>query len=541
MVILAALQIPAPLVTMRVLNAVTSPRPTVVMVPLLLELLVVLFVLRILVTAVQRIVMENLRINIVVVIQNLLLEALIQLPLSYHLRHSHGELLSRLEQDPHQIDSLLSDTVLTSVSDMLTLLVGIGLLFYINWHMAAFAIVSVPISAICILKLRRGMKESVRRLQDKIAAMSAFLAEILGNVVSVKTLALESWIRRRYGAKMRSITEQRLSILRMRITYESLVACCSGLPPILLLWYAAYGIAHRSLSVGEFVAFSGYLAYLYRPADSLIISFLNAQGAVNAAERVTFLLETPREDASFVASPLYLSDCDMISVCLNNVFFRYDPTNDWILRDVSCQFASGEITAIMGPSGTGKTSLVNLIPQLMQPNAGTVSVTGIAYNSLTELRSHISLVSCDTLMFSGSVQENIAIGNEGVSQLDINHAAQTACIDKSWLADGPHGAAAGSEGGRSLSAGQRQRVLIARAILRRPKILILDEGTSCLDLDTERCVIENLRGLRIPVIIIVSHRRSIQELADKVYYISQGALNTMENYQEQTGALVNIL
>lgn len=529
MAILAALQIPAPLLTMRVLNAVTAPHPNLSIVPLLLEFLVILFVLKVAVTAVQRLVLERLRINVVAIVQRLLLDALIHLPLSYHLCHGHGELLSRLEEDPHQIENFLSDTVLTSISDALTLLLGIGLLFYINWHMAALAIASIPISAICVFKLRKGMKENVRKLQDKTAGMSAFLAEILGNIVSVKTLALEPWIGRRYDDQIKSITEQRLNILRMRITYESLVACCSGLTPILLLFYAAYGIAHHSLTIGEFVAFSGYLSYLYRPADSLIISALNAQGAVNAAERTSSLLSNPREDTTFTPSSL-TSLRGMTAVRLNDVYFRYDPSSHWILRNISCEFKAGYITAIMGPSGTGKTSLVNLIPQLMQPDEGTVSIEGLAYNSIAELRSHISLVSCDTLMFSGSVRENISIGNNDVSEHDIACAAQAACIEKWWFVDRHH--EAGSEGGRSLSAGQRQRVLIARAILRKPAILILDEGTSCLDLDTERRVVENLRGLHIPIIIIVSHRHSIQSLADRVYYMSQGTLRTVEDSTE---------
>jgi ABC-type bacteriocin/lantibiotic exporter with double-glycine peptidase domain len=130
-------------------------------------------------------------------------------------------------------------------------------------------------------------------------------------------------------------------------------------------------------------------------------------------------------------------------------------------------------------------------------------------------------------MFSGSVRENISIGNDEVSELDIERAAEAACIEKWWFDDQHH--ETGSEGGRSLSAGQRQRVLIARAILRKPVILILDEGTSCLDLDTERRVVENLRGLHIPFIIIVSHRHSIQSLADRVYYMSQGALSAVKD------------
>ncbi len=518
---LAGLQLPAPLLTMRILNSAVSTQPDLQRIPLFIGFLIALFFVTQSVTACQRLVLEHFRIEITQGVERLLLKTLLRLPLSFLSGFSHGQLLARLDEDPQLIDRFFSEILLTSINDIATLSLGITLLFYINWRLASLALVSIPFSAVLIFKLRRTMKSLIGDLQDGTTRLTALLAESLSNVMSIKTLALETCIADRYDDSARLIAEKRTKILKARIVYESLVTTCSSITSIFILAYAAYGIAHRAISVGAFVAFTGYLAYLYRPADSLVISVLNAQGALQAAERVSTLVNEPPEVNGFVPAFADEHTHRDVAVRFEHVYFRYNASNGWVLRDVSCEFNSGCVTAISGPSGCGKTSMVNLIPQLIQPCAGSVSTRGLTYQSLEDLRKLVSVVSQDTFLFAGSVSENIAMGLQSVDRLDIENAARLACVDE-WLLSDRALYSTTAEAGRSLSAGQRQRILIARAILRRPRILILDEATSCLDLDNERRVMTNLRSSAIPVIIVVSHRKTVLDLADWVYFVSQG-------------------
>lgn len=528
MLLLSILQLPMPLLTMRAIDAATSGRPAEARVSVLCLLLLLVFFLVLGIRTLQRLVMERLGALLVFRVQKQIIEKSIELPLEHFTARAHGYMLARAEGDPVGMYSLITDTMLSLVSDILTLAIGIGFLLYVNWKMALLALMSFPLYGLFAWKMRIGMKTEFAAIQEKSAQLSSYLGSLFSNLVSVKTLTNNRQVLIGYLRFASAIIRQRFVILRRRIHYESIIMICSGITPILLLWLGAREIMLHRLSVGGFIAFSGYLGYLYRPAESIAIAILGTQSAVAAAERVLEIVNSPDEHSLYSQRDNGETDqTKPIEVQLHNLSYRYPNSREWTLQNISCSFHSGEITAIVGNSGDGKSTLVNLIPRLIIPTSGRINILGLKYQNLQQLRRHIALVSQETFLFPSTILDNIRAGAPESSREQVHRASEIACA-AGFINELPDQYNTRIfEFGRSLSAGQRQRILIARAILRQPKILILDEATSCLDVNTEKHILNNVRQLEIPLVLVVSHRQEVIAAADRVYRVCAGAITEL--------------
>ncbi len=527
----ALLQLPAPLLTMQVIDTVNAPGGArgVRLVHLMCATLVAVLLLVRGVGIVQRYWLEKFRFRVTFGLQQALFSHTLKLPLGYHLRRSHGYLMSRVYEDPERIQGVMADSLLSLLRDALTLAVGIGFLFYVHWRMALLAVLVLPVLAYLFTRLRTALKADFREVQERSAQVSRSLGESLAAVRTVKVLALERTVRRRFAAAVARLVRQRFLILRKRLTYENQIGLLTGVVPVLILWYGALEIAAGRLTVGEYIAFNGLLGYLFRPAEGIVISLLSMQGSLAAVERVFEVLDAePETYLPAAAAPSFRRLAPRPwAVELDGVGFRYQEDRGWVFRRLDLQVRRGELLAIAGPSGAGKSTLLHVVPRLVVPEEGRVRVHGVDQRRipLERLRREASLVSLETQLFATTVAENLSLGRRGIGREELDAALRLACADE-FVRDLPAGLDTRlGETGLDLSAGQRQRLLIARAVLHRPSILILDEATAFLDPELELRVLANLRELTLhSTLLCVSHRPSVAEVADRVLVLDGGLL-----------------
>ncbi|RMF04565.1 MAG: ABC transporter ATP-binding protein [Alphaproteobacteria bacterium] len=529
MLVLGLLQLPGPILTMRVIDSVTSRGAPLSIGGISLmcaALLGALLSVR-LISILQRFTLEKFKYRIIFSMQRALFSHALKLPAAHYLRQSHGYMMSRVNEDPYRLQGILADTIVSILGDVITLAIGVGFLFYVHWRMALVSVIVLPLLVVLFTRLRTSLKADFRRVQEQSAKVSRFLGESLSNVLTIKLLTLEALSRRQLAGNLSELIRQRFHILRRRMTYENLIAVLTGVVPIAILWYGAIEIVNGRLSVGAFIAFNGFLAYLYRPAEGIVIALLSMQGSIAAVERIFEILDTPPERYGPRAGgrPRWANGGTSPAIAFCEVSFRYPGKKAWVLRDVCFEAARGEMLAVSGPSGVGKTTLLSLIPRLVEQQRGMVLIDGVDHRQihLLSLRRRVAVVSQETRLFSGSILENLRRADRQVTVESAREALRIAAADE-FVDELPEGLATElGETGLNLSAGQRQRLLIARAILRDPAILILDEATASLDAELEATVLANLRawqGQR--TVIAVSHRPAIHEFAHRSLELRDG-------------------
>lgn len=533
MLLLALLQLPGPVLTMRVIDAVNKPgvpSPAAVIHLLCAGLLAALLLQRG-ARIVQRWAVERFSYRITFAVQRRLLRHVVRLPLSDHLHWSPGYLLSRINDEPYRIQGIVTDTVLSLLSDALTLLVGAGFLLYLDSRLAVLSLAILPVLVVLFLRMRTALKEDFRQVQESAARVGSELGESLSSVLTLKVFTLERLAERKFVHATADLVRGRFRILRRRMLYENVIGLLTGAVPIAILWLGAFEILHGRLTVGEFIAFNGLLAYLYRPAEGIVIALLSLQGSISAVERVFEILDRQTESYDVPRTaprgprriPAQGRARDY-ALEFSDVSFRYPGKENRVLEGVSFSIRRGELVAVTGPSGAGKTTLLSLIPRLAEAETGRVLVDGTDATTLElrRLRRRAPMVSLETKLFSTSVLENIRCGRR-FSRREVIEAAKTACADE-FVTGLPAGYDTRlGETGLDLSAGQRQRLLIARALLGRPPLLVLDEATAFLDPELEARVLANLREwMRGKTVICVSHRPSIAAFADRVLAVGDG-------------------
>lgn len=529
---LSLLQLPGPVLTMRIIDAVNHPDGSTLTssIHLLAAALLVTLLAQRAIRIVQRYAVERFSYRITFGVQRDLLRHVLKLPMAHHLRWSPGYLLARVNEEPYRIQGIMTDTVLSLVGDILTLIVGAGFLLYLDWRLAALSLAVLPFLVVLFLRMRTSLKDDFRAVQESSARVGSQLGESLASVLTLKVFAVEKLAEAKFVRAASELVRGRFRILRRRMIYENVIGLLTGVVPIVILWLGAFEILHGRLSVGEFIAFNGLLAYLYRPAEGIVIALLSMQGSISAVERVFEILDLEPERYQPVGGgPRRLSPPEAgLAIELCGVSFRYPGKEDWVLHQASFSVRRGELVAVTGPSGVGKTTLLSLIPRLAEAEAGKVFVDGmdVATLELRALRRRVPMVSLETRLFSASVLDNIRFGRRGFSRGEVAEAARIACADE-FIVRLPEGYDTRlGETGLDLSAGQRQRLLIARAILGRPAFLILDEATAFLDPELEARVLANLRDwMRGRTVLCVSHRPSIAAFADRIFTLSGGRIS----------------
>lgn len=447
------------------------------------------------------------------------------LSLDFFARWRTGDIMSRILGDINIMQTSMVSSVTSLFPNLLSVFGILGYLLYLNWRLTLISLVAMPIISFMVSYFGRQIRMVSLSIQKKAADISAVLQENIAGIRVVKSFTMEKHEVERF--KNESELSLQLSILEnaMTATQAPLVAFIQVLAVLLLIWYGGFEVVSGRLAASSLIAFFAGTMLLTEPLNS--ITNLNAliQRSIAAAIRVFEVIDikaTVKERPDAV-------DIHPVSgsVEFKNVSFHYESGQAHVLNNINVRVSPGEIIALVGPSGAGKSTFINLIPRFWDPIEGSISIDGhdIRELKILSFRKHIGIVPQDTLLFSGTIKDNIAYGKTGATQEDIVRAAKMANAHDFIMALPKGYDALVGEKGYKLSGGERQRIAVARALLRDPRILILDEATSSLDAASERLVQDALEKLmKGRTTFVIAHRLSTVMFADRILVLEKGRI-----------------
>jgi len=439
-----------------------------------------------------------------------------------------GELTSRLTTDIGLLQGTLSHQVAEFSRQLITLSGAVVLLFLTQPRLTLTALAVVPLAVGTAFFFGRRLRHMSTGVQDKVAEATALAEEAFSQIRTVQSYAQEDWERRRYDGRIRSVVEKALVRAQVRGVFFAALTVAAFSAVVVVLWQGGVLLNEGRLTFGELFRFLTYTLMIAGSVSSLASFFSAYQESVGAAERVFELIEQP-SPITDPPEPLSLPSHIEGRIEFDRVSFRYraDPDSHWALRDVSLTVAPGEVVALVGPSGAGKTTLVSLLPRFWDVTEGRITLDGrdIRQVRLGDLRRAIGLVPQEPALFSGTIRENIAYARPDASLADIEAAARAAHAHEFVVRLPQTYDTVVGERGVKLSGGQRQRIAIARAILKDPRVLILDEATSSLDTESERLVEDALERLLVGrSTLIIAHRLSTVRRADRLVVLDHGRI-----------------
>jgi ABC-type multidrug transport system fused ATPase/permease subunit len=443
-----------------------------------------------------------------------------------------GQLMSRSTVDLQAVRFFLGYGLIFIAQSAITILVATGVMIAVNPGLAAIALSPMPFVLWAAFRFGTRNRPASQEVQQRIAELTAEAEESISGVRLVKAFAREERQLARFSRATRRVFDQSMVSTRLRAFYSPLIGFLPQLGLAAVLLVGGRQAVHGTITLGEFVAFYGYVTLLTSPVRMLGVALGMSQRAVASGARVFEILDRrPRMTSPPGAPPLPAGDG---RVELRGVSFTYE-TGEPVLRDIDLDVEAGRTVAIVGPTGSGKTTLVALLPRLYDPVEGSVLIDGADLRSVdvTALRQEVGLVSDDPFLFSDTVRENIAYARPDATDEEVERAARRAGIHD-FIAGLPDGyATLVGERGMTLSGGQRQRVAIARALIKDPRVLILDDATSSVDATTEAEIKRALRELmRDRTTFVIGHRLSTVALADEVVVLEEGRIAARGTHDE---------
>ena len=461
--------------------------------------------------------------SIVMTLRNDLYQSIQDLSLAFFQKEKTGVLMSRITNDVNLIRGMVS-TVVTGVIEHFFSIVGLTLVvFYRDWEMAILAFVVVPIAFYPIVKLGRRIRKVSTGTQESIAEMSSFLHETFAGNKIVKAFGQEEYEKQRFFKKSLTLFKYEMKKVKARALSTPVMEVCGGLGIAFIVWYGGHGVINGTSTTGTFFSFLTAVFLLYEPFKKLTSLNNAVQEGLAAVDRVFDIIET-ESDIIETSDPVELPVGNH-AITFDNVSFSYGDAD--VLSNIQIKAKKGEVIALVGMSGGGKSTLVNLIPRFYDVGKGRILIDDIDIKdtSLSSLRKQIAIVTQDAILFNDSIKNNIAYGNHDASFEDIEAAAKAA-FAFDFVTKLPHGfdTTIGELGSR-LSGGEKQRICIARALLKNAPILLLDEATSALDAEAENVVqkaLENLMKGRTT--FVIAHRLSTITYADRIIVLAGGEI-----------------
>jgi len=444
------------------------------------------------------------------------------LSVGFFARRRTGELLSRLMNDVTVIQSVVTETPIDTAKQLVTFVGGIGFLLAMNWRLCLLILVLLPLLVFVAKLFGRRLKSLSTSIQDQTAALSTLIEEVIAGIRVVKSFVQTTREEARFSAQVEqslSLTLRRAGIMAVFIPVISLLTFSAAAA---VLWYGGRQVIDGAVSPGELFAFVLFAGILIGPFSSAARVFAQIREAQGATARVFEILDTYpeiRDLPNAIALPAVSGH-----IAAEHVSFTYDARQP-VLTDVSFGSKPGELVAIVGPTGAGKTTVMNLLHRFYDPTAGRITVDGIDLRQVT-LESwyrQIALVPQETILFGGTILDNIRYGNRDATEEAVKEASRAAYAHDFIMGFPDQYQTLVGEKGINLSGGQRQRIAIARAVLKNPRILLLDEATSSLDTESERLVQEALEHLmKGRTTVVIAHRLTTIQRADRILVLDKG-------------------
>jgi ATP-binding cassette, subfamily B, bacterial len=447
-----------------------------------------------------------------------------RLSLGYHSRKQTGDLISRLTSDIDAIQGFLTSGLLGVLINSLTLVGMIGVMLCLSREFTVIALSVAPVLFIVVFHYTRRIKRATREVRQKEGEMASVIQEVLSSMHVVRAFAREDYEQRRLSDVSRQSVDIALRARSLKVKLAPMIDMIIAVGTCLVLWFGGRMALTGALSAGSLVLFIWYLGKMYKPMRELAKTADAYTKASVGYERIREVLETDHEVTNLPGARRAPALRGKIE--LRDVTFGYH-RNHPVLKQVSLTVEPGQVAALVGPTGAGKTTIINLIPRFYDPDGGMVSIddTDVKLYQQESLRQQISFVLQDTLLFHGPVWQNIAYGKPEATREEVLRAASLANADE-FIQRMPQGyETVIGERGVTLSGGQRQRIAIARAMIRNTPILILDEVSTGLDAASEKLVFDALdRLMQDRTSIVIAHRLATVRSADVIFVLSNGAI-----------------
>ena len=458
---------------------------------------------------------------------------LVNQPLSFFHEHRIGDLMARATNDLSAVRQLAGPMIMYTLQTLFVVVLVLPLMFMLNWWLTLLLFVTMPLVSLTVKFFGQQVHTRFEKIQEFFAQITARAQENFTGVRVVRAYAQEESEMEAFNRLNREYAERNLSLVRIDALMRPLMTFLIGVGFVLIIWAGVPLAVRGEITVGEFTVFNMYLTRLIWPLIALGYVVNLYQRGTASLKRINSILRVEpaiADDEDVREQPPIKGEIEF-----RNLTFRYHPTDEPVLRDVNLKIPAGYTVAFVGRTGSGKSTIANLIPRLIEAPAGTLFIDGVPIDEypLKQLRSSIGYVPQETFLFSDSVKGNIAFGVGKAEQADVEWAAEIAGLSDDIAGFPDKFEALVGERGITLSGGQKQRTAIARAVLREPKILILDDALSSVDTYTEEKILAQLRGvMRDRTSLIVSHRISTVRDADLICVLDEGRIVERGTHEE---------
>ena len=447
-------------------------------------------------------------------------------------KHS-GKFIANLTNDVVMITNLLSTVVLNLFKDSLTLIGLLSVMFYQNWKLSLIAIIMIPLASIAAKSLGKRISKVATQQMQRAGVLTSYLMEIFKNHKLIKIFQQENYEKKRALDFINSLKESTKKIAIVFVRASPIMEFLTGIMIAFLIFFAAKLVSKNELEVNNFFSFLAAMMLAYQPVRSLATLNISIQQGISGAIRVLPIIDdNPSVREKNNAKDLVIKDG---TIEFKNAVFKYPKTENKIINSINLSFTGTKMTALVGHSGAGKSTILNLIPRFYDLNNGDITIDGqsIYEAKINSLRKNISLVSQDTTLFDDTIRNNIAYADLSASEDKIQEAAKFSFANEFIEKLPKKYETLIGENGIKLSGGEKQRLSIARAILKKSQIILLDEATSSLDAETEDKIQKAINFLtKGRTTIVIAHRLSTILNSDKIYVIDKGMINGKGKHEE---------